>query len=309
MKTLEARNDLFGDGAATRATIADDGYILFKGVIDADLIDHAKHGVMAWLESQGVVTVVGDEPVWTGTDASAIGEYPPGLYATGILEWLLLRPEASAVLERALGEPVRILPMGEYQYTWPGKPNCWVRAHQDGPYTAGLDFYVIWIPLMAIDETLGGLALVPTPQACGSLHPDADPGSTSTLLPFIPPETFSADEWCRADYEPGDLLIFGPWTPHCGMPNSSDRLRLSLDTRVQPRSFTPPITGVVIAEEAGRVTIADDHGVDRTVFVDGETSVPLLSRSGLLGRRVLATADVQGRALLVRNQRGFIPVT
>jgi hypothetical protein len=196
------------------------------------------------------------------------------------------------------------LPTGEYQFTWPGKPDCWNIIHQDGPYNPGLDFFVVWIPLMMINETLGGLGVVPTAQSRGSLQPSSEPNAFH--LPFILPDTFADEDRYRIDYQPGDALIFGPWTPHCGMPNRSGRLRLSIDIRVQPVSSRRPITGIVIADEPRQVVVAADSGDGLALAVDGRTAMPYLDRNGLLDRRVLAPADAGG-ATLIRNQRGHLP--
>ena len=42
--------------------------------------------------------------------------------------------------------------------------------------------------------------------------------------------------WLTADYRPGDLLVFHSLMIHRALPNTSDRIRLSLDTRYQPLS-------------------------------------------------------------------------
>jgi hypothetical protein len=305
MKELRARNDVLGDPAAVRAAIADCGYVFRRDVIDLEVLRHAKRGVMAWLSSQGAIEVRDDEPYWTGADVGQLGAYPQGLIETGMCEWLFLRHEVRQVFERIFGEPARVLPMGQYQFSWPGKPECWSQIHQDGRYTEGVEYVIGWIPLMDIDEALGGVAIVPRAQSDGSLHPDAD-FTTSNLLPFISMEALDPDAWHRADYRPGDLLLFGRWTPHCGMPNHSDRIRLSVDNRIQPRSALRPLTGIVTAEPPGRIVIVGDDGREHDLSFDEQTYVSRLPRSGLIGRRVLATTE-NGHALLVRYQHGFVP--
>src|SRR5260370_34707807 len=42
--------------------------------------------------------------------------------------------------------------------------------------------------------------------------------------------------WLTSDYHPGDVLVFHNLTLHWGLPNHSDRIRLSSDTRAQPGS-------------------------------------------------------------------------
>jgi hypothetical protein len=303
VKQLQVSNELLGDARQLRKLLDTEGYVFFRDVIDHKLVQHVKHGVMAWFASEGLVEVVDDEPIWTGADVGAIGLYPDGLVDTNLCEWFALQPSVRAFYEQVFGEPAHVLPMGEYQFPWPGKPDTWSIVHQDGPYNPGLDFFVVWVPLMSIDEPLGGLAIVPTPQSRGSLQTSPEPNAHH--LPFIPRDTFPEEAWHRIDYQPGDVLIFGAWTPHCGMPNTTDLIRLSIDIRVQPTSSPRPILGVVIVDEPDRVVIGTDGGEELPLAVDGHTSMPYIERN-LLGRRVLATADA-GRALLIRNQRGHLP--
>jgi len=39
--------------------------------------------------------------------------------------------------------------------------------------------------------------------------------------------------WLTTDYRAGDLLVFSMYTMHCSLDNTSDRIRLSSDTRYQ----------------------------------------------------------------------------
>jgi hypothetical protein len=306
MKELQTSNHLLGDSEALGEAIRNEGYVFFRDVIDPTPVEHVKRGVMAWFESQGVVEVVDDEPRFVGGDPGEFGEHPPSLYDTHLWEWLAFRPELQRFQRRLFGENAHVLPMGEYQFTWPGRPDCLSRVHQDGPYNPGVDFVVEWIPLMPVPEDLGGLAIVPTAQSCGSLQPSFADTPDSPLIPFIPFDSFPEGSWHRSDYEPGDVLVFGPFTPHCGLPNQADRLRLSVDLRVQPVSSKRPCTGVVLAAEGDSVVIAADDGREVRLSVDNTTAMPLMDRKSLIGRRVLAAAD-SGHATLIRNQRGHVP--
>jgi hypothetical protein len=310
MKELCPSNESLRDPRALREALDAEGYVFFRDVLDHDLITHVRHGVMAWFEGQHLIEVVDDEPLYTGADVGAIGDYPAGLCETRLWEWFALTAEVRRFYELVFGERGIVLPIGQYQFTWPTKEGCWSRIHQDGPFSTGLDFLVFWFPLMVIPEEMGGLAIVPTPQRVGSLHPDLEKNPTS---PFIPLETFAEDAWHRADYRPGDALVFAPFTPHCGMPNYSDRMRLSIDFRVQPVSAPRPIIGVVVATDPDGMVIASDSGEEIALSVDERTAMRLpvwvegrLGTSAFLGLRVIATEEA-GRALLVRNPFGHVP--
>ena len=45
--------------------------------------------------------------------------------------------------------------------------------------------------------------------------------------------------WVTYEYEPGDLVVFGMHTLHGGVTNSTDTVRLSIDSRFQVRLPAP----------------------------------------------------------------------
>jgi phytanoyl-CoA dioxygenase PhyH len=298
MKELLARNDLLGKPVAIRAELDANGYVLFRDVIDTGLIDHARQSVMAWFSSQDFIKDEHDLPVWTGRDLTSLGSHPKGLSDTHVWEWLALHPKVRQVLEQVLGDPGYVLPMGEYQFSWPNRPDCWSRIHQDGAFNPGLNFLTFWIPLVDVTAPLGGLAIYPGRHNGASLHPSLEELGG---LDYIPQELLPTDGWHRADYHPGDMVVFDPWTPHCGLPNESNQLRLSVDIRVQSAAATRPVIGVVVDTDADSLTIAsDDQGVIR-VYVDEST---LLRKRTYSGDRVVSLGDYRGDRIMVGTSDG-----
>lgn len=309
MQELRVSNQKLGNPEAIREALESEGYVFFRDVIDRRLLAHVKRGVMAWFEAENVIEVVDDAPMYNGQDMSRLGEYPAGLTETNMWEWFALRPELQGLYQDVFGEAGWVLPIGSYQFHWPGRPDCWSRIHQDGPHNVGMHFLTFWFPLMPIPEELGGLAIVPRPASLGSLHGKLEDGE---VTPYIAGETFSADDWYRSDYQPGDVLIFGLTTPHCGMPNASDRLRLSIDIRVQAASAPRPIEGVVLAGSSDSIVIASDAGdlvslaVDSGTYLRPDRYGPRPDPHDFVGRRVLATEE-DGCARLIRIPQGHLP--
>jgi hypothetical protein len=319
VRQLHASNELLGDTTALRQLVDAQGYLFFRDVIDVKLVDHVKRGVMAWFVAHGVIDVIDNEPMYRA-DAEPPEDYPAALYETKLWEWFATRPQVQSFFDQVLGHQSHVIPIGEYQHTWPGKPDCWTRMHQDGPFFnhqddpwgVGLDFLVFWFPLMTITEPTGGLAIVPTARSTGSLHRPLE-GDASAR--FIDEEMISDDAWHRADYQAGDALAFGPFTPHCGMPNTSDRLRLSIDIRVEPAGPSRQITGVVSHGDSERIVVCADSGDELDLRIDDRTALRLPNSvagrndpSLFLGQRVVVTAR-DGRAIAVRNGYGYVPWT
>ena len=88
---------------------------------------------------------------------------------------------------------------------------------------------------MEIDAALGGLAVAPGSHRLGLLRsagaaPSSGAGMTAAGY-GLDPATLS---WVSADFGPGSTVVFHCRTAHRGLPNHSDRIRLSCDYRYQP---------------------------------------------------------------------------
>lgn len=318
MKQLRTSNDLLTDPSALRSRFAEDGYLHLRNVVSLDVVAHAKRSVMAWFEARDAIRVADGEPLWEGADISSLYANPagdgstksPGLPTTRAWESLATHPSMKALYELVLGEPGVVLPIGDYQFTWPGKPGTWDFIHQDGPYWPGLELFTCWIPLMNIDEKLGGIALVPGMHRDGSMLPDLASGAKDARS--IPNDRIPLESFARTDYAPGDLVIFHRFLPHSGLPNEHDRLRLSIDFRIRRRSAKSPVLGVLVAGDDGTCTISADDGTrqtfevsDSTLFIGPSFAIGYDSRA-LLGERVLVT-EIEGTALVIRQPFGYVP--
>ena len=66
---------------------------------------------------------------------------------------------------------------------------------------------------------------------------------------------------------------FGPFTPHCGMPNSADRLRLSIDFRGEEPAVRPAADDRSgHRRPADAFVIAADSGQEARIVVDERTA-------------------------------------
>jgi hypothetical protein len=143
---------------------------------------------------------------------------------------------------------------------------------------------------MAIDEVLGGLGLAPGYHRSGWLH-DADrPGAP------LREGGVAAQDWARANYNPGDVVVFAGATPHGGLPNRHPELmRLSVDVRAQASSAPQPAIGVVLDADDTAITV-DDSGLVRRLRLDDRTVLrtdvlDAVRPRDLIGRRVIVARD------------------
>ncbi len=234
-----------GDQARLRALLAEHGYLLLRGALDRDLVRRVRDDLIAILHECHILESHEAPPTWSGGPPPTEEEYM-AYYQRAVqldsFNGLAESPEVRAVMEAIYDGPVQVWTQRLLRIIPPdpeGAAPLGVGAHQDGSPQLGYltqDFCTAWIPLTEIDERLGGLTVVPGSHRGGMR---AQTGSASSSLKTAKDQVFelpSADEeWVTTTYRPGDLVVFASMTLHKGMPNVSDRLRLSCDFRYQPQ--------------------------------------------------------------------------
>lgn len=307
---MTSATPLLGDRAALDRMWEEQGYWFFKDVLDKAAVGRMRRTFLDELVDRGVVDPGQDDPVWNGKDLSDFPVKIEPLHDKRVWQTFVAEPGIDAFFETLLGESPFWVPIVEYRITPPTQkswPDPWVGRHQDGFANEGIAFRTCWVPLMDIGAQEGGLAMAAGYQTRGYLH-DAD---NAPQYP-IPRDAIADDAWRRSDYEPGDLVMFSTRIPHAGMPNYSNRFRMSLDIRVMPTSGELPIVGTVKDISADRVVIDNHDGRRVSLALDADTYC-----RGVAGRRIptdemfqhlsagdLAMASQQdGHAILLRPQR------
>ena len=101
------------------------------------------------------------------------------------------------------------------------------RAHIQGT----TETLSLWLPLGDCPDEMGGLAIARGSHVEGvrAFTVSSGAGGMAVIDPL-------EGDWVAGPLEAGDALIFHSLTVHKGLPNRSDRLRLSLDNRYQRAS-------------------------------------------------------------------------
>jgi 1-deoxypentalenic acid 11beta-hydroxylase len=217
------------------AAFDEDGYLFFRGVLEG--VDQVKHDFVRVLEKQGAVKPGASEPVWTGKGLEQIDD--TDLYLAPSCAQLFESAHNLQIFERIFGERVFVFKSPTVRYALPHDSEHVSPPHQDYFFVRiNQSFRTFWIPLMDIDEEVGGLAIAPGIHKLGLLdHVEADHvysyifrGRKQMGLPL----EAVRQPWMTADYRPGDLLVFHNLMVHWALPNRSDQIRLSIDNRCQP---------------------------------------------------------------------------
>jgi len=301
---LSDSTEYLNDSAKLQELYFEQGYLLLRGVLDKASVRRALERMMAVMAEHGYVKPGEHEPIWTGKPLEGKWEESPAF--SGISRELIEHPHNVVVLGKILGEPACPVPMVNYRCYPPHTPLSMV--HQDGQYSPGIEGYrPVWIPLVEIDERVGGLILAPGQHKRGRLHNLGKP----PLFP-IPQDAVPATGWATTAYHPGDVLVVHPWMPHVGMANTSDRIRFSIDTRVQSAANPRVVLGDIEAVTEHSVSLRKQDGTLHSYRVDDESylrtgdnpgvrfSLPEFAANTQLGLRVVAAIE-DGRAMFVRR--------
>ena len=310
MKPMPESNQLIGDPEQALGQIEAEGYACFRDVLDLGAIRRLKQKYLDVLVDWGFVDPGSEEPIWNGKDLSNFPVKIEPLHNSRVWEDFVAEPAIDAFFTKLLGAPPFWLEITEYRITPPASTfpeDPFVGRHQDAFYNLGMECYTCWIPLMEIDEVAGGLAMSPGLHRQGFFHNQEDPPQYR-----IPEGALPNDNWHRNLYRAGDLVMFHKMCPHSGLPNMSDRFRLSMDVRVAPITGQLPIIGEVLSFTDDRIAVRDKTGRNVTLAIDDETycrwtSGKRISAEELrgfmpVGSRVLASAK-DGKAISLRPPR------
>lgn len=226
--------------------LADQGYLLVRGVIAQSAVREARSAVLSRLAEVGEVDPNTARP--TGRSDRARRYPEPGRFWEAVSNEVDLRrvthaPELAALTTRLFGSPT-----SSFDFVWlramatgRGSP-----MHVDHPYmNRGTDrLATCWIPLgkIGLDESPlfaveGSHEFADIREMFEGHDVDRDPTRPGHL-----PEDAVALARTRGarllttSFTPGDVLIFSMFTLHGSFDNTSSagRLRLSVDTRWQP---------------------------------------------------------------------------
>ena len=224
--------------AEIRRSFDENGYLFFKGALNAETVLRAKEDIARVLQEQGFMQKDTAEPRAT-PGASAVKVDSGPLYRLKSPGTLMASPELQKAVDIAFGEKVRVARSIGFRYSMPTDAPYLTPPHQDHFYIRETDeFRMIWIPLMDLEIANGGLAIAAGSHRHGLQdHVEFD-GVYSYFFKGRPqkgvrPEDIRG-EWTSSRFEAGDLLMFHCCAVHRAIPNTSGLVRLSLNTITYP---------------------------------------------------------------------------
>jgi hypothetical protein len=236
---LRESNDILGSPEALRRRIAEDGYLFIREFHDREQVLRARNEYLIDLQRMGRLKpgapleegVIGGENKGAGSQGANL-DHPQLLN-------LVNSQRVMGFFDTFLGGP---------SLTYDHK---WLRAVSKGESTGAhydivymgrgtKNVFTTWTPLGDISYEMGGLAV-----CLGSQHfekikqtygqMDVDRDNVTGWFSNDPVEIIEnfGGQWATAEFRAGDALIFGMYVMHGSMTNTTERYRISVDTRYQ----------------------------------------------------------------------------
>lgn len=213
---LREANDVLGDREALYARFKADGYLLIRGLYDPEKVKAARRFLLRNLDENEQLDRA--HPVSDGIPAEGKrGMFMGGNSAVTHQPEFLNLVESPEVLD--FFEDFFDAPVITYDYKWLRvvQPSGFTGAHYDIVYMGRGTQHVLtcWTPIGDVPLEMGQLAIL-----TGSHRFD------------LIKQTYGG-QWGTSSFKMGDVLIFGMFTMHGSLDNTTSRYRLSADTRFQ----------------------------------------------------------------------------
>lgn len=234
--------DVLNDGPELRHRMQRDGYLFLRGLLPTAVVEGLRLQILAiareagWLKAgTPLADAIADLNGFCVEPEPAYMRKYHAMYKLPEFHAIQHHPNLLGLFARMLAETVLPHPRIIGRTIFPQREAFTTPPHQDFiPIQGTADTYTAWIPLSDLPTELGGLQVAAGSHQHGvyEFQPAMGAGGLAVTDPL-------EGTWAYSPFQQGDVLIFHSMTVHKGMPNTSDRLRMSMDGRYQ--KVTDPI--------------------------------------------------------------------
>ncbi|MEM7030028.1 MAG: phytanoyl-CoA dioxygenase family protein [Chloroflexota bacterium] len=232
-------SDAIEDGPELAVRMDRDGYLFVRGLIPVDVVENLRMQILDIAQQAGWVKQ--DVPLEDAVaDLNGFCVEPEPTYMQTYHQMYVLpdfhafqhHPSILGLLERMAGEAILPHPRLIGRTIFPQKNAFTTPPHQDFiPIQGTPDTYTAWVPLTDVPAQVGGLQVAAGSHKKGvyDFRPALGAGGLAVIDPLD-------GTWVSSPFEQGDVLFFHSMAVHKGLPNQSDKLRMSMDARYQRAS-------------------------------------------------------------------------
>jgi hypothetical protein len=237
---------LLNDGKALRNRSELDGYLFFKRLLPAEVINEVRTDLLEVVDRYGW-REEGQSPLGGTINIAALNRVPADKMRLDIgvsyaayddaqrlesVHRLPHHPKLIQLYRTLFAFEVLVHPRHIIRMITPHQSMVPTPKHQDFPLIQGTtQTWTCWFPLGDCPPELGGLAVQKSSHRLGYLPIQATEGAGGLAAQVCPDEE---TEWLTSDYTIGDVLTFPSLTVHRGLPcRLKNQIRLSMDVRYQ----------------------------------------------------------------------------
>lgn len=272
--SLRDCNDLIGDIDALKSRISDDGYLLFRGLLNRDTVLEARREIMLKFATVGEIDSINHSYMDAIQSANSFIDqvnlvaFTESIRTGTAYSNVVHEPSLIRFFEEFLGGDVRT-----FDFRWPRfmRPGECTGVHCDAPYiTRGTtNVWSAWIPIGDVAMIEGALVVLEGSHKNDRLRKsygtrDADREGIGWLTTDpVGLQKRLGGRWLSTDFQAGDVIVFSPYLVHASLDNNSPigRCRLSSDTRYL-------LVGDEL-DERWNGDIKNPHGGTQKVFLPG----------------------------------------
>jgi hypothetical protein len=257
---------LLNDGPTLRARLHRDGYLFVRGLLPAQTILLVRERLLAkaassgWLDPTQVQAGIANPAAACKDPEDRYMRVFRSLWMDEELHRLRIHPVVIDLFSRIFDEPALAHPMFVQRNIFPQTDgfDFTTGAHQDRVHIGGATSYALWMPLGDCPREKGALAVAAGSHSKGILETKVGSGAGGMDIAVPIPGT-----WVTGAFAAGDALIFQDVTVHKALPNRTNEIRMSFDSRFQPTS--QPIADTNMVPYSGCGTWEDVYaGWERT---------------------------------------------
>lgn len=236
---LRSSNDIAGDTEALRERMREDGYVLIRGFHDREKVLRAREEILQKLNSLGKLdpnAPLDDGMIGAGEKGTMFGG--TNLDLPAYLD-VVNAPQTMDFFSRFLGGPSMTF---DYKWLRAVGTGGFTGAHYDIVYMGRgtKNLYTLWTPFGDTPVEMGTLAVLLGSQNLARLKEtygemDVDRDRIDGWFSRDPQELLEkfGGKWATTDFRAGDAIFFGMYLMHSSTENTTNRFRISCDTRYQ----------------------------------------------------------------------------
>ena len=242
---LRDSNDILADANALRQRMADEGYLLIRGLHDRSQVLQARHYILEELLARSIIKA--DAAL---TEAMFNTDHSPAASTSAVTNETLAQSETvtavvkglpvMAFFKRLLGTEVT-----SFNYRWLRTAGTGASSpiHCDKVFMGrgSKNLYTCWTPLCDISLNMGPLVLCLQSHQFKTIRQsygqcDVDKDLIAGHFSEDPRELVDrfGGHWATSEFQAGDAIVFDMHMLHASLVNTSDSVRISIDTRYQP---------------------------------------------------------------------------